>query len=499
MDMLAAAKEAFFVLMDPFHLGMLLLGIGVGIVVGILPGLAGVVGMALLLPFVWGMEPHAALALLMGMLAVLRTVDTIPAVLFAVPGTAGSQATIVDGYPMAKKGEAARALGAGFTASMIGGVFGAVILSLSLPIARPLILLLGSPEFFMLAVLGITMVGVLSGRRPIKGIIAGLLGMVLASVGGQPAGYGFRFTFDIPYLVDGFPLVVVALGIFAIPEIADLVIKGEAISDVPRLGKGLLQGMKDCMHNMFIILRCSALGTYIGFLPGLGYAPANWLAYGHVLQTCKDKGKFGKGDVRGVIGPEAANDSASGGTLIPTLLFGIPGSGTMAVFLFALMILGIEPGPNILTKDLPFAFTIIWSLALGNIFATLICLLIAKPIALLTTVRIHYWVPFVLMMVILGAFQSTRHWGDLVSLLVFGLLGWFMKRTRWPRPPLLIGFVLGIIAEKYLWISVIRYGMAWLARPFVIVIGLATIFSILMGLRWKQPEKLTVEGRKIET
>jgi TctA family transporter len=289
------------------------------------------------------------------------------------------------------------------------------------------------------------------------------------------------------------------LGIFAIPEIADLVIKGEAISDVPRLGKGLLQGMKDCMHNMFIILRCSALGTYIGFLPGLGYAPANWLAYGHVLQTCKDKGKFGKGDVRGVIGPEAANDSASGGTLIPTLLFGIPGSGTMAVFLFALMILGIEPGPNILTKDLPFAFTIIWSLALGNIFATLICLLIAKPIALLTTVRIHYWVPFVLMMVILGAFQSTRHWGDLVSLLVFGLLGWFMKRTRWPRPPLLIGFVLGIIAEKYLWISVIRYGMAWLARPFVIVIGLATIFSILMGLRWKQPEKLTVEGRKIET
>ncbi|MFX1554607.1 MAG: tripartite tricarboxylate transporter permease [Promethearchaeota archaeon] len=484
--MLRAASEALLILLNPFHLGMLTIGVLVGIVVGILPGLGGVVGMAILIPFVWDMEPHAALALFMGVTAVLRTVDTIPAVLFAVPGTAGSQATIMDGYPMARRGEAGRALGAGFTASMIGGVFGAAALSVSLPIARPLILLLGSPELFMFTLLGISMVGVLSGRRPLKGIIAGLFGVLLATVGGAPAGYGFRYTFDSPYLFEGFPLVVVAIGLFALPEITDLVIKGTTISDVPSLGKGLFQGVKDAFNNMSIIIRCSALGTYIGLLPGLGAAPANWIAYGHVIQTCRNRKTFGKGDVRGVIGPESANDASQGGSLIPTILFGIPGSAAMAVFLFALLILGIEPGPSMVTKHLSLAFTMVWTLALGNIIASGICLALTRPIARITTIRIHYWVPFVVMVVILGAFQCTRHWGDLIALLGFGLLGWFMKRTRWPRPPLLIGFVLSIIAEKYLWISVLRYGADWLGRPVVIIIGLFTVFSIYMGYKWQQ-------------
>jgi TctA family transporter len=486
MDTAVAAGEAFLQVINPFHLGMLFLGIAVGIVVGILPGLGGVVGMCILLPFLWDLEPHAALILLMGIMSVLRTADTFPAVLFAIPGTAGSQATVIDGYAMAKKGEAARALGAGFTASMIGGVFGAFALSLSLPMARPLVLLLGSPEFFMLTLLGITMVGVLSGRRPLKGVVAGLLGMLLASVGGAPAGYALRYTFDIPYLFEGFPMVVLAIGLYAIPEMTDILIEGTTIGDVPRLGKGLLRGIKDCFNNTSIILRCSLIGTYVGFLPGLGAPPASWLAYGHVVQTSKDKENFGKGDVRGVIGPEAANDASQGGSLIPTLLFGIPGSGTMAVFLFALMILGINPGPDMFTKHLSMAFTMVWSLALGNIFASGICIVLSKPLARLTTIRIQYWLPFVLMVLILGSYQASRDGGDLLSLLGFSLLGWFMKRTGWPRPPVLIGFVLGIIAERYLWISVLRYGMDWCTRPLVIGIGLFSIFSVFMGLRGKQ-------------
>ncbi|MFH1934110.1 MAG: tripartite tricarboxylate transporter permease [Pseudomonadota bacterium] len=490
--MVEAAIEALSILFMPYHQLMLFLGILAGVVVGILPGLGGTVGMAILLPFIWDMDPHAALALLMGMTAVLRTVDTIPAVLFALPGTAGSQATIMDGYPMAKKGEAGRALGAAFTASMIGGVFGAIVLSFTLPIARPLVLALGSPEFFMLAILGITMVGVLSGRRPLKGIVCGLLGMLFATVGGAPAGYAMRYTFDVPYLFQGFPLVVVAIGIFAIPEIADLAIRGTAIADVPRLGKGIMQGVKDAFNNVFIILRCSLLGTYIGFLPGLGAAPANWLAYGHVVQTSRDKENFGKGDVRGVIGPEAANDASQGGALIPTVLFGIPGSAGMAVFLFALMILGINPGPDLVTTQLSFAFTMVWSLALGNIYASFLCMLLTKPIARITTLPVHYWIPFVLMVVILGAFQCTRSWGDLIGLLALSGLGWVMKRTAWPRPPLLIGFVLGGIAEKYLWISVMRYGAAWLARPIVIGVGLFIVVSVLMGLWWNRRRPQTV-------
>ncbi|MFC1798640.1 tripartite tricarboxylate transporter permease [Thermodesulfobacteriota bacterium] len=489
MELLATATNSLIQLFNPIQLGMLFVGVAVGLIIGILPGLAGVVGMALMLPFVWDMEPNTAVTLLIGMLSVLRTVDTIPAVLFAVPGTAGSQATVIDGFPMAKKGEAARALGAAFTASMIGGLFGAAFLILSFPIAQPLISALGSPEFFMLSILGISMVGVLSGNRPIKGVVAGLLGMALSSIGGQPSGYGFRYTFNLLYLNDGFPLVVIALGLFAIPEITDLVIKGTTISDNPKLGKGMLQGVKDCYENLFLILRCSLLGTYIGFLPGLGYSPANWLAYGHTVQSSKDKENFGKGDVRGVIGPEAANNAAAGGSLIPTLLFGIPGSGTMAVFLFALMILGVDPGPNLLTNHLDLACTMVWALAIGNVISTSACFLITKPIAKITTIKIHYWVPFVLMMIILGAFQSTSSWGDLISLLVIGIMGWLLKEFEWPRPPILMGFILGEIAEKYLWISVQRYDASWLTRPLVIFIGVLTVASILMGISWKRKRR----------
>jgi TctA family transporter len=266
----------------------------------------------------------------------------------------------------------------------------------------------------------------------------------------------------------------------------DLMIRGSTIADMPRLGKGLLKGASDVLHNMSLVLRCSALGTYLGFLPGLGAAPANWMAYGHAVQSGKDKTSFGKGNVQGVIAPEAANDASNGGSLIPTLLFGIPGSAMMAVFLFALMILGVHPGPDMLTNHLNLVFFMVWTLALGNVLATLICLLITRPIAYLTVVPVFYWIPFVLMMVILGAFQATRHWGDLICLLAFGLFGWFMKRTGWPRPPLLIGFVLGSIAENYLWISVLRYGAAWLLRPGVILIFVITVVSFLMGFRWQQ-------------
>jgi len=399
--MIDAAWTALVTLFHPFNQLMLFLGVSVGIFVGILPGLGGTIGMVIILPFIWGMDPHAALALFMGVTAVLRTVDSIPAVLFALPGTAGSQATIMDGYPMARKGEAGRALGAAFTSSMIGGIFGAFTLSLSLPIARPLVMSLGSPEFFMLALLGITMVGVLSGSRPLKGIIAGLLGMLLSAVGGAPTGYALRYTFDLTYLLEGFPLVVVAMGLFAIPEITDLVIRGTAISDIPRLGKGMLQGIKDCFQNLFLIIRCSFIGTYIGFLPGLGTTPANWLAYGHAVQTSKDNELFGKGDVRGVIASEASNDASAGGALIPTVLFGIPGNAAMAVFLYALMILGINPGPDLVTTQLDMAFTMVWGLAYGNIVASTVCILITKPISRITTIRVHYWLPFVLMMLII--------------------------------------------------------------------------------------------------
>lgn len=480
--MTEAALSAFLTLLQPYNLAMLLTGVLAGVFVGILPGLGGTVGMIILLPFVYGMDPYAALALFMGMTAMLRTVDSIPAILFALPGTAGSQATIMDGYPLARKGQAGRALAAAFTASMIGGVVGAIALSLSLPLAKPIISSLGSPEFLMLAILGITMVGVLSGKRPLRGIIAGFLGVWLSTIGGAPSAVDLRYTFGLPYMMEGMPLVVLAMGLFAIPEIVDLVVRGTTISDTPGLGKGVLNGIKDVFRNIWLVLRCSVIGTFVGFLPGMGASAANWMAYGHAVQTAKDKSQFGRGDIRGVIAPESANDSSAGGSLIPTILFGIPGSAAMAVFLYALVVLGINPGPTMLIQQLDMAYMMVWGLALGNIIASLVCMAISAPIARITTISIHYWIPFALVIILLASYQSTRSWGDLLLLIGISVLGWFMKRLGWPRPPLLIGFVLGGIMERYLWLSSMRYGAEWLTRPLVIVIGIITIMSILAGL-----------------
>ncbi|MGD8763021.1 MAG: tripartite tricarboxylate transporter permease, partial [Desulfobacteraceae bacterium] len=325
--------QSLAVVLQPGHLLMLICGVVMGLAIGILPGLGGIVGMTILLPVIYGMDPHSAFGLLIGMVAVIPTSDTFPSVMMGIPGSSASQATIMDGYPLAKRGEAARALGAAFTASLIGGLFGALVLTIIIPIARPLVLAFGSPELFMLALLGMSMVGVLSGNKPIRGILAAGIGVMIGALGDAPAVPEYRYTFGIDYLMDGIPLVVVGLGLFAFPEIVDLVIKGRSIADVATLGKGWLDGVKDTLRHKFIVMRCSAIGVVVGFLPGLGGSVVDWIAYGHIIQTTRDREKFGKGDIRGVIAPESANNAKEGGGLIPTFLFGIPGSGSMAVFL----------------------------------------------------------------------------------------------------------------------------------------------------------------------
>jgi len=483
MDYVDAMAQAVQLLFSLQYLIALSVGILVGAIVGFAPGMGGVVGMSVMLPFMWDKDPNIIPPLIMGMMGILRTIDTIPAVMFAMPGTAGCQASIIDGYALAKKGEAGRALGASFFSSMIGGLIGALAILLSVPIARPLVMACGSPEFFMLSLLGVTMVGVLSGRKPLKGVTVGFFGMLLSTIGGAPGVASLRYTFDVSYLFNGIPMIVVALGIFAIPEMVEAAVKGTSISDVPELSKGVLRGVRDALHHKWLILRCSLLGSYIGFLPGLGAAPANWIAYGHAVQSCRDNPMFGKGDIRGLIAPEAANNAADGGAIIPTFLFGIPGSPTMAIFMGAMFILGMSPGPNMVTLHLPFIMLSVLSLALANILGAILCMLFAKPISRATTVRIHLLMPFLLMTIILASFQSTRHWGDLISLVLMSILGYMLKMAQWPRPPLLIGFVLGMTAERYLWISTMRYGAGWLLHPWVIIIGVFTIVSFIWGLK----------------
>jgi len=488
------AFQSLLGIFQPGQLSMLIAGVVLGLCVGILPGLGGIVGMTILLPVIYGMDPHDAFALLIGMVAVIPTSDTFPSVMMGIPGSSASQATIMDGYPLAKKGQAARALGAAFTASLIGGLFGAVVLALIIPIARPVVLAFGSPELFMLALLGISMVGVLSGDQPIKGVLAAGLGLMIGAVGDAPAVPEYRYAFGIDYLMDGIPLVIIGLGLFAFPEIVDLMIKGRAISETTTLGKGWLDGVKDALRHKFIILRCSIIGVIVGFLPGLGGSVVDWIAYGHIIQTTRDRENFGKGDIRGVIAPESANNAKEGGGLIPTFLFGIPGSGSMAVFLGGLLILGIQPGPAMVTENVDLVYTAIWSLALANVFGAGLSIFLAKPITKLTVVPFAYMAPFMILIITFAAYQATRSWGDLIALLAMGVLGWLMKQFGWPRPAALIGYVLARNLETYLFISVQRYGFSWLIRPGVLILVAIIAISLYLSIRFRPNKKAAGGG-----
>lgn len=490
ISLIHEALQALNILFTWERMGFLALGVLLGLVVGVIPGLGGLVGLSLLLPFTFDMDPYTALALLMGLQAVTVTSDTIPAVMFGVPGTVGSAATILDGYPMARKGEAGRAYGAAFTASVIGGLWGALLLGVSIPILRPLMLEIGSPELLSFCVFGLSLAAVLSGGSLLKGLAGAAIGLIIATAGDDPQTGTLRWTFDSLYLWDGLPVVPLALGLFAIPELADLAIQQKSIKadDAPtEVTDSQLIGVKDVFKNWFLVFRCATIGAGLGAVPGIGASVIDWIAYGHAARTEKDAGlTFGKGDVRGVIASESSNNAKEGGALVPTIAFGVPGSASMALILGAFLIHGLVPGPDMVTKKLDVTYTMVWSVAVANILGAGICFTFANQLAKLALIRPGILVPTVIAVVFVGAFQGSRQWGDIYALLGFGVLGFIMKRLRWPRPPLVLGFVLGGLVERYMFISVERYGAQWTYDitefPIVVTVFIITFYGIISPL-----------------
>jgi putative tricarboxylic transport membrane protein len=465
------------------------LGMAIGFWVGILPGLGGATTLALMLPFIYNMEPTTAFAFLLGSNAVTATTGDVTSILFGVPGEGISAALVVDGHPMAKSGQAGRALGASLTSSLIGAVFGAFVLALAIPVVSPLVLSIGSAEFFMLALLGITFIASLSGENIPKGLLAGGFGLVLAMVGLDPIESIPRFTLEgvlgqdnALFLWGGISLISVTIGLFAIPEIIDLAVQGTSIAreGAPSKVSGVMQGVKDVLHHWKLVLRCSTIGAYIGLIPGMGGGPAQWLAYAHAVQSSPDKERFGKGAVEGIIGPGSANNSKEGGSLVPTLAFGVPGSVSMAILLGAFIIQGIVPGPDLLNpaKYLTLTFSFVWIIVLTNIMTVLICLLFLNQLAKVTFVKGSYLIPFLLFLVYLGGFAEKNNFGDMLLVVIFGAMGWLMVKFDWSRPALLLGLVLGGIAENNLFIASRIYGYTWLWHPGVLVIG----FIIVAGI-----------------
>jgi TctA family transporter len=498
MDLIATALpalgEALFLIFQPEQMLFLALGVILGLSVGVFPGLGGIAGLSLVLPFIFGMDPVSGLALMVGLIAVVPTSDTFASVLLGIPGSTASQATVLDGFPLAKKGEAARALSAAFASSLFGGLLGAMVLTFFILIARPLILAFGLPEMLMITILGLSMVAILAGRIPLKGIVAAGLGLMVGTIGEAAAGGSLRMsTYDIPYLIDGLSLVVVGLGIFAIPEIVALLRQDRAISKTGGLGKGWLDGVRDWWANIWLSVRCSSIGVLVGVIPGLGGSVVDWIAYGFTVQSSKEKSLFGKGDIRGVIGPESSNNAKEGGGLVPTLIFGIPGSGSMAVFLGGLALLGYDPGPHMVRNNLDITYTIVWSLALANVFGAGLCTVLSGQIARLTTIRFTLVAPFLFMVIAFAAFQSRQSLGDLAALMAVGVLGIFLRRFEWSRPAFLIGFVLSSQAESFAnmanQIAGMRFrrgfedGFEYIASPIVLIILALTIVSIIVGIR----------------
>jgi putative tricarboxylic transport membrane protein len=456
-------------------LGLMLVGIAIGFAVGILPGLGGPTTLALMLPFVFKMSPVEAFAFLLGMFSVTNTTGDITSILFGIPGEPTTAATIVDGHAMAKNGEAGRALGAAMMSSLIGAVFGALVLGLAIPLLRPLVLSFGSPEFFMLAVLGITFVASLSGEALLKGLVAGGLGLWLATIGLDPVSSIQRYTLGQLFLWDGIGLVPVTIGFYALPELIEMAVQGSSIAqvDVGRVG-GVWQGVRDTFRHWLLVLRCSALGTFVAVIPGLGAATTQWLAYAHAVQSSPGRERFGKGAIEGVLGPGAANNSTLGGSLVTTVAFGVPASVGTAILMGAFIIQGLVPGPSMLTPEprghLSVTFAMVWTIVVANVITVAVCLLFMSQLARITRIRGTLLIPFILTLVFVGAFAEKNVFPDLGIVLLFGALGWVMAQLDWPRPPLLLGLVLGPLAENKLFLSTDNYGAAWLGRPAVVVL-----------------------------
>lgn len=480
--MLAASISALMALFSVKSLVFMFIGVLFGLLIGFLPGLGGVIALCLLMPFIYGMDFAPAIALLWGAHVAVVFGGSISAILFNVPGTSKSIATCFDGFPMTQKGEAARALAASATSSLIGGIFGAIVLTFSVPLMRAIVLALGGPEYFMMALLGLVVIALFTSGSVFKGIVAAGLGLLVSFIGLDPVTGTPRYTFGSLFLWDGIDFAAAVIGLFAISQMIDLYVKGGAIATKRATGAtgSVLQGIKDTFRHWFLLLRSSVLGVVIGALPGVGGTVGNIMAYGQAVQTSRTPEKFGTGTVEGVIAPEAAVAANEGGGLIPTLGFGIPGGEGPAILLAAFIILGVAPGPDMLTKHLDTVFMMVWVLVIANVMATGIGLISAKWLAKISTLPGNVLIPLVLIVCAVGAFAINGRIGDMLVAVIFGVIGYVMKKYDYSRADMVIGMVMGTLVERYFHISMRLYGpTSFFTRPIALVLFLLCLFTII--------------------
>lgn len=450
-SMVHALGTASLHLLDPGSLFYIFLGTCIGLLFGAIPGLGGTTALALMIPLTFGMDEADAILMMGGSMAAATTGGSTTAILLNTPGTAPNAATTFDGFPLAQQGRAGEAIGAAATSSALGGLIGIFTLVLVIPIVKEIVLLFSPPEFFLLAIFGLCAIAVAAGGRLVQGLIGAAIGFACAFVGFDPVSGIVRYTYGVDALWDGIKLVPALIGMFAIAQMIDLGVKGGSIAeDVTRVKiQRISDGIRAAFRNFGTVVTGSGIGTFVGAIPGVGGTVAAFLSYTTQVQRDPNASPpYGEGNIRGVIAPEAANNATDGGALVPTLAFGIPGSAETAVFLGAMVLHGLEPGPRLLYDHEDVVFTLILSLTTACVMATIIVLLLAKPMTYLTLVDAPILVPTVLIISLVGAYVINGEIVDVIVALAFGVLGYLMIRFNYPRMTFTIALVLGEITER---------------------------------------------------
>ena len=429
------------------HLTMCFLGVLMGQMVGVLPGIGPAAAIALLLPLTFGADPTSAIILFAGIYYGSQYGGTLTSVLVSVPGESSTVMTTVDGYQMALQGRAGAALGIAAIGSFIAGTLGTLGLTLLAPPLAQAALAFGPPEYFALVVLGLTALAAV-GSSVLKGLVAGVAGLLIGTIGIDPQNGVARFTFDQTWLLDGVEFIVLTVALFGVGEVVASCALGAArpVADV----KNVLPTREDWRASRMPILRGSGVGFLIGVLPATGATIASFLAYILEKKVAKDPSRFGKGAIEGVAAPESANNAAAAGAMVPMLSLGVPGSGTTAIILGALIMFGIRPGPELFTKNADLVWAVIASMYIGNVLLLVMNLPLAGLFARLLKIPYRWLYPPILALCIAGVYSQSNSLQDCWLLAAFGMLGWLMKRYDWSMAPMILGLVLGPLFESAL-------------------------------------------------
>ena len=490
----------------PMHLFIIIAGVSAGIVIGAIPGLTATMALALLVPFTFAMEAIPALLLLGAVLVGAIYGGCIAAILLNVPGTPASIATTFDGYPLAKQGKAEHALVAASYASSVGGVFGAIVLLFFAPVMATVALRFGPPEYFWLAIFGLTIIATLASKSIIKGLMGGALGLLLGTIGIAPIGGDLRFTFGFWQLQAGLQLIVALIGFFCLPEIFNIVEKKMAkikSGDLFKSQKGVaLSVIKDLTRRVGLLARSSGIGVLVGIVPGAGGNIAALVSYNEAVRFSKTPEEFGKGNIEGVAAAESSTNAEISGSMIPLLTLGIPGSPPSAVILGAIMLQGLRPGPVLFTEYAAITYTFILSLVFGSIALFFLGAYFSKYIARVINIPAEYLVPIVVFMCVIGTYAIRSNMIDVYIMVLFGLVGYVTKKLGFHPGPVVLGLILGTIAENGLVQSMLMgqaQGNVWamfFGRPISGVLIVMCIISASWPFiaEWRRKKKAKTEG-----